>query len=103
MAEYGKMLLFAMPAFLVLVIIEKVYGIVKKKDTVPLDDAISSMSSGMSNVLKDVMGLTFKIIAYAWLVEHLAIYKIENTILVYVVAFVVIDFMDIGNIVYGIM
>ncbi len=92
MAEYGKMLLFAMPAFLVLVIIEKVYGIVKKKDTVPLDDAISSMSSGMSNVLKDVLGLTFKIIAYAWLVEHLAIYKIENTILVYVVAFVVIDF-----------
>ena len=76
MAEYGKMLLFAMPAFLVLVIIEKVYGIVKE-DTVPLDDAISSMSSGMSNVLRDVLGLTFKIIAYAWLVEHLAIYELK--------------------------
>ena len=39
MAEYGKILLIAMPAFLILIIIEKVYGWAKGNDTVPLDDA----------------------------------------------------------------
>ena len=51
MVEYGKILLIAMPAFLILVVLEKLYGYWKGDDTVPLDDAVSSLSSGMTILL----------------------------------------------------
>ena len=92
MDDYGKILLIAMPAFLVLVLLEKLYGYFKGEDTVPLDDAVSSLSSGMSNVLKDVLGLSVGIISYEWLYGHLALFAIGNTFVVYAIAFVVIDF-----------
>jgi sterol desaturase/sphingolipid hydroxylase (fatty acid hydroxylase superfamily) len=92
MEEYGKILLFAMPAFLIFVLSEKFYGIWKGKDYMPFDDAISSLSSGMSNVVKDVLGLTINIVSYAWLVEHIAIIHIKETVVLYAIAFVVIDF-----------
>ena len=41
MEEYGKILLIAMPTFLVLVLLEKLYGYLKGSDTVPLDDAVA--------------------------------------------------------------
>ena len=92
MEEYGKILLIAMPTFLVLVVLEKVYGYLKGHDTVPLDDAVSSLSSGMTNVLKDVLGLSIGIISYEWLFSKLAIFSIENTLIVYAIAFLAIDF-----------
>ena len=81
-----------MPAFLVLVLLEKLYGWYRGDDTVPLDDAVSSLSSGMTNVLKDVLGLSVSIITYEWLVGEMALFTIENTIVVYFIAFMVIDF-----------
>ena len=81
-----------MPAFLVLVLLEKLYGWYRGDDTVPLDDAVSSLSSGMTNVLKDVLGLSVSIITYEWLVGEIALFTIENTIVVYFIAFMVIDF-----------
>jgi alkylglycerol monooxygenase len=89
--EYGKILLIAMPAFLLFVLLEKLYGWHKDEDTVPLDDAVSSMSSGMTNVLKDVLGLSVSIITYEWMVGEMALFTIDNTILVYFIAFMVID------------
>ena len=92
MEEYGKILLIAMPAFLFLVAFEKLYGYFRNNDTMPLVDAVSSLSSGLSNVVKDVLGLSINIITYQWLVVHIAIYHIEETWLMYVIAFIVIDF-----------
>ena len=92
MVEYGKILLIAMPAFLVLVVLEKLYGYWKDDDTVPLDDAVSSLSSGMTNVLRDVMGLSIGIVSYQWFYGKLSLFTIENSFIVYAVAFIVIDF-----------
>ena len=92
MVEYGKILLIAMPAFLVLVVLEKLYGYWKGDDTVPLDDAVSSLSSGMTNVLRDVMGLSIGIVSYQWFYGKLALFTIENSFIIYAVAFIVIDF-----------
>jgi sterol desaturase/sphingolipid hydroxylase (fatty acid hydroxylase superfamily) len=89
---YGKILLIAMPAFLFLVLFEKWYGWYKKKDTVRSMDMISSLSSGVTNVTKDVLGLTITILAYGWLVNRIAVYHIQSTWLTYLVAFIVIDF-----------
>jgi alkylglycerol monooxygenase len=92
METYGKILLIAMPAFLLLVLFEKWWGWRKKKDTVRNMDMISSLSSGVTNVTKDVLGLSISILAYAWFVTHIAIYQVKATWLTYIIAFFAIDF-----------
>jgi sterol desaturase/sphingolipid hydroxylase (fatty acid hydroxylase superfamily) len=92
MEAYGKILLIAMPAFLLLVLLEKWYGSYKNKDTVRNIDMISSLSSGMTNVTKEVLGLTIQILAYGWIVQRVALYHIHATWLTYLVAFISLDF-----------
>ena len=92
METYGKILLIAMPAFLVLVLFEKWYGWRKGKDTVDNMDMISSLSSGITNVTKDVLGLSIGILSYGFLLKHLALFDIKNTLLTYVIGFIIIDF-----------
>ena len=53
---------------------------------------ISSISSGVTNVVKDVLGLTIVILGYGWLVNNIAVYEIKATWLTYVIAFITIDF-----------
>lgn len=81
-----------MPAFLLLVLFEKWYGWRKGFDTVRNMDMISSLSSGVTNVTKDVLGLSIALISYGWLVNHLAITSIKATWLTYVIAFIALDF-----------
>ena len=71
-----------MPSFLVLVLLEKLYGSWKENDTAPWRDSISSLTSGMTNVIKDVLGLSISIVTYEVLVKNLALFTIENSIMV---------------------
>jgi sterol desaturase/sphingolipid hydroxylase (fatty acid hydroxylase superfamily) len=92
MELYGQILLIAMPIFLLAVLLEKWYGWYKGKDTYRSMDMIASLSSGITNVVKDVLGLSISIITYEWMVEHLAIFKIESAALTVAIAFVALDF-----------
>ncbi|MBS1511300.1 MAG: sterol desaturase family protein [Bacteroidetes bacterium] len=92
MEQYGKILLIAMPVFLLLVLFEKWYGWRKHNDTVRTMDMISSLTSGVTNVTKDVLILTPALISYQWLLDHLAVTHIKATWLVYVVTFISLDF-----------
>jgi len=92
MEEYGKILVIAMPIFLLFIIIEKIYGYSKGNDTVPLMDTVSSLNSGITNSVKDVLGISLSILSYQWMVSKMALFTIENTFLIYIIAFVVIDF-----------
>ncbi len=92
METYGKILIIAMPLFLLLVLLEKWYGWRKGNDTVRTMDMISSLSSGVTNSTKDVLGLSLAIISYSWLVEHLTIYQVQSSWLLYVIAFLALDF-----------
>jgi sterol desaturase/sphingolipid hydroxylase (fatty acid hydroxylase superfamily) len=92
METYGKILIIAMPLFLLLVLFEKWYGWRKGNDTVRTMDMISSLSSGVTNSTKDVLGLSIAIISYSWMVENLTIYKVQSSWLLYVIAFLALDF-----------
>lgn len=92
METYGRILLIAMPIFLLLVLLEKWYGVRKGKETVNSMDMISSLSSGVTNVTKDVLGLSVAIISYGWMYTQLAVVHIDNSILTYIMAFVALDF-----------
>jgi sterol desaturase/sphingolipid hydroxylase (fatty acid hydroxylase superfamily) len=92
MEQYGKILLIAMPFFLLLIVIEKTYGYFKGVNHIPMMDSISSISSGMTNVVKEILGLSVAIISYQWMVSKLAFLHLEATAITYLVAFFVIDF-----------
>ncbi len=91
METYGKILLIAMPAFLALVLFEKWWGWRKGKDTVRHLDMISSLTSGITNTTKDVLGLSIAIISYKWMVDHMAIVHVQSSVLLYIIAFVSLD------------
>jgi len=92
MEAYGKILLIAMPAFLFLVLFEKWWGWRRGNDTVRQNDMISSLSSGVTNVTKDVLGIGLVIISYQWLLTKVAVIHIEATWAVYLIAFMALDF-----------
>ncbi|WP_348812714.1 sterol desaturase family protein [Flavobacterium maritimum] len=92
MEEYGKILVIAMPIFLILILLEKLYGRYKGEDTAPNMDSVSSISSGMVNSVKDVLGLSITLISYDWIVSKIALFQMEATILAYIVGFIAIDF-----------
>ena len=92
METYGKIILIAMPAFLLLVLFEKWYGWYRGKETVRTLDMISSLSSGITNATKDVLGLSLAVISYEWMVNQLAITQVPNGFFTYLIAFIALDF-----------
>jgi len=92
METYGKILLIAIPIFLVFVLFEKWWGWRKGFDTVRTLDMISSLNSGITNVTKSVLELTIIIAIYPFLLEHFAVTEIENQWMVYVLTFIILDF-----------
>ena len=92
MQTYANALLVAIPFFMVLILIETFYGVFKGKMTFNNMDTISSLSSGVTNVVKDSLGLAVVIISYPFLVNYLALVEIQATWLVYVLGFIAIDF-----------
>lgn len=90
-------LLYAIPFFLGLIIFEILYGYFVKKQMHKPMDTISSISSGLTNIVKDSLGLALVIISYPFLLEHIAIYSIKSTWVVYVVSFIILDFAGFLN------
>ena len=92
MEVYANVLLWVVPIFILLILIEIIYGQIKKKQTHSFMDTLSSLSSGMTNILKDTLGLVVVIISYPYLLGKLSIFNIENTFIVYISAFICVDF-----------
>jgi alkylglycerol monooxygenase len=92
MEQYGKILVIAIPLFLLFVVLEKLLSVYKKDNKVPVMDAVSSLSSGMTNAVKDVLGLSLTLITYEWMVSNLALINLEASLFIYLFAFIVIDF-----------
>ena len=92
MEAYAKALLWAIPGFLVLVLIEIGYGFWVKKQTYAFMDTIASLSSGITNILKDSLGLAILLISYPYLQSQLSLLTWETSIALYVIAFICLDF-----------
>lgn len=92
MEAYATALTFAIPGFFVLIIIESLAARLMGMQINQGMDTVSSLSSGMTNTIKSILGLSIVIISYDWLVSHLAIFEIQSTVWLYVLAFIGIDF-----------
>jgi len=97
MESYATALLYATPFFIGLVLIEILYGRYVKDQKHNLMDTVSSLSSGLTNVVKDSLGLVVILVSYPFLLNHLALIEIKATWLVWVVAFIALDFAGYWN------
>ncbi|HMU97960.1 MAG TPA: sterol desaturase family protein [Chitinophagales bacterium] len=92
MDTYGLILLIAMPVFIVCILIELLIYQLKKIDYNYMD-AIASLYSGMTNTLKDVLGLTIVVISYDYLLQNLALFSWgKPNIWMYIITFIILDF-----------
>jgi len=97
MNAYASALLYAIPAFVVLVLIEIAYGHFVKEQKYRFFDTLSSLSSGVTNVLKDSLGLALVLISYPFLVSQLALTQTPSGWPTWVIAFIAIDFAGYWN------
>ena len=92
MEAYANVLLYALPGFLALIIIEAVYAYSKGNFNFKSMDTISSLSAGMTNTLKGVLGLVIVIVSYEALYNQVALIHIESNLLVIALSFIALDF-----------
>lgn len=97
METYAKALLYAIPFFILLLGVEILYGYFVKNQKHKVLDSVSSISSGFTNIIKDSLGLGLVLVSYPYLLEHLALMEIKATWLVWLIAFIVIDFAGYWN------
>ena len=92
MQTYALALKFAMLAFIILLSLEWLISLILKKNYYNTFDTISGVSSGMTNNLKTIFKLGIVIISYQWMHDHWAIFEIKSSVLLYIIAFIGIDF-----------
>lgn len=92
MDTYANILLITIPIFLVLIVVEVSYGVWKNDQKHSYMDTISSLSSGFTNLLVDILGLGIIIFSYPFFYERLKIVELEESILLYFIAFICVDF-----------
>ena len=76
---YANALLYAIPFFMCLLVIEMGYGYFVKSQKHKVMDSVASISSGLTNIVKDSLGIGIIIVTYPFLLEHLALFSLEST------------------------
>ena len=93
MEAYATALTWAIPFFVSLILIEAIVDRYFMKVGVNNGmDTVSSLSSGMTNTLKELIGLSIVIVSYGWMVDHFALFQFDSTLLLFVLCFIGIDF-----------
>ncbi len=92
MEKYATALSYAVPGFVGLIVIEAVAARMMGRKINRGMDVISSLSSGMTNSLKSLLGLSIAIVSYRWMEERIGIFDIQSTAALYVLAFIGHDF-----------
>ncbi|MCK8524221.1 sterol desaturase family protein [Aquimarina sp. D1M17] len=92
METYATALSYAIPGFVVLILIEYLISRWKKVPVNEAMDTISSLSSGITDTLRSLTGLAIIIISYEWMVNHIALIEIKSTVWLYILTFIGLDF-----------
>ena len=95
MNTYANVLTIAIPFFL-LVLVEILYGLISKNITITLMDTLSSLSSGITNLLKDLLGIGVIIISYPFIKKSISIVELNESILLYLLLYM-FDFASYWN------
>jgi len=92
MEQMAQVLTIAGPVFILLVLFEWAIAYFKGVKIAHSFDTISSLSSGVTNIIKDVLGIAIIIVSYSFMYEHLAIFELKAYWWVFIIAFILDDF-----------
>ncbi|MEZ4916886.1 MAG: hypothetical protein R2836_07850 [Chitinophagales bacterium] len=92
MESLAQALNIGIPLFLILIAIEFLYGYFTHNQTLNLPDTVSSLSSGITNITKSVLGLIVAIVSYDWIERNFAIFNLEVKWWMFPVVFIAKDF-----------
>jgi len=92
MQNAATVFLILIPAIFILIIVEASYAYLKDNFNFRAMDTISSLSAGMTNAIKSVLGLTIVIIGYEYMFEHFSLVERETTWMTYFLALIGLDF-----------
>ena len=92
MEAYINALLFAIPSFSLLVLLEIAYGHFKGFQTYTFNDTIASMTSGITQTIKNSLGLILILVSYPFLLEKISLITLPNNLWLWIIAFICIDF-----------
>lgn len=74
-----KVIILATPVFFVLIAIELIVGLLRRRNSYRLNDAINSLSLGILSQVSGVFMQLLRIGIYAWLVERIALFDLSLT------------------------
>ena len=92
MDVYITLLFFIIPYFSVSIGIEAFVAKFKGVNINNSEDMISSLSSGLTNTMRDVMKISIIVISYPFLEQNFTLYKVEPLWLAVIFAFIIKDF-----------
>ncbi|MBC7501364.1 MAG: sterol desaturase family protein [Herminiimonas sp.] len=88
-----KVIMLATPVFFLLIFLELAIGLVRKRNTYRLSDSINSISLGVMSQVAGVFLRVVRIGIYAWLLQHVALFKLPaDSIVVWVTGLLLYDF-----------
>jgi sterol desaturase/sphingolipid hydroxylase (fatty acid hydroxylase superfamily) len=70
MPEFRNILIDAIPAFIVLIIIEIIYAIKTQRELYEVKDAATSISLGLGNLFIGLITKSFILVFFVWIYEH---------------------------------
>jgi len=89
---YVTLLFFIIPYFSISIGIEALIAKRRGLDINNAEDMISSLSSGLTNTIRDVVKLSIIVISYSFLEKNIAIYKVKPLWFAVICAFIIKDF-----------
>ncbi len=92
MQTVANVFMILIPAIFILIVGEAIYAYFKGNFNFRAMDTISSLSAGMTNSIKSVLGLTIVIVGYNFMFEHFALVARETTWVTYLLALLGLDF-----------
>ena len=92
MSIYLTFLFYAIPSFSLLIFIEMMVAKMRGMKINRSTDMISSLSSGLTNTIKDAIKFGVILVSYSSMVDSMTIYKLNPIWLAVLIAFVVEDF-----------
>lgn len=94
MNTIASSLLIAIPGFVILMGLEfLVVKLTGKRSYDNIPDVISSLSSGIANIMKGSLGLVLVLVPYEWLLENFSLFSIDpHSVATWIIALLCFDF-----------
>jgi sterol desaturase/sphingolipid hydroxylase (fatty acid hydroxylase superfamily) len=92
-----NLILYAIPFFFLLIFLEIIYCLVKRKSYYRLNDSIADLSTGIGNQLSGIIFKSFTLFGYIYLYQNFRIYTFDlstplTSFISWILAFLIYDF-----------